>query len=344
MWSISTGTMFRFLGILFGLALLYFVRDIAIALLFAVILASALEPAVGWLQHRRIPRILAVIFVYLAIALLFVFAVYLFFPLLVEEVRGFASAYPALRERILSGVLEQVEAVPFSSFLPTDLTQNVEGLFNTIPLLGIVSGGVFDVVSAIFGGALSLILIVVFSLYLVAQEKGIENFLRIVTPLNYESYVINLWRRSQKKLGQWLRAQMLLGAIVGVLIFFGLTILGVKNALLFAIVAGLFEIVPVVGPIIASVPAIATAFLDSVLLGFMVIGLYIIVQQIESNAIIPVVMKRAVGLSPLLVLLALLIGAKLGGIIGILLSVPIAAVAVELANDWDKKRRSIMPG
>ena len=154
---------------------------------------------------------------------------------------------------------------------------------------------------------------------------------------------MDLWERSQKKLGKWLRTQMLLGAIVGLLIFFGLTILGIPHAFFFALIAAIFEIIPVVGPILAAVPAVAAAFLVSPVSSISVVALYVIVQQTESHIIVPVVMRRTIGLSPLVVVLALLAGAKLGGIFGILLAVPLTAISAELLNDWDKKKRAFLP-
>ncbi|MEK7560510.1 MAG: AI-2E family transporter, partial [Patescibacteria group bacterium] len=198
----------------------------------------------------------------------------------------------------------------------------------------------FSVVSGIFGGIFTFLLVVVISFYLAIQQRGIENFLRLIAPVKYEAYLIDLWERSQKQLGRWLRAQILLGAIVGLAIFIGLTILGMEHALLFAIMAAVFEIIPVAGPLLASIPPLIAAFLSDYTLGLMILALYVGVQQLESHVIVPLIIRRSVGLNPLVVVLALLIGGKLGGIFGILLSVPIAAVAVELIKDWDKKKRN----
>lgn len=336
---ISTGTMVRFLAILLLVGVVYLIRDILIALVFAIIVASAMEPALEWLKQQRVPKILGVILLYLTFALVAFFLVYLVLPLLLEEFRGVTLTYPTLQEQVLSG-LERAEGLPFSPFLTENLS---EFLSSSSGYLETLSGGIINFASAVFGGILSFVLIVVFSFYLAAQEKGIESFLRLVTPLKYEPYIVDLWERSQRKLGRWFRSQMLLGAIVGVLIFFGLTLLGVRHAMVFAVIAALFEVIPIVGPILAAVPAVAVAFFTSPFLGVLTIVLYFVVQQIESQVIVPVVMKKAVGLSPLLVVLALLIGAKIGGIFGILLAVPVTAILAELVNDWDKKKRALIP-
>ncbi len=339
-FHITTSTLFRFVGIILGLFLLYFLGDIVLALVFAVIIASALEPAIEWLKKRRIPRIASVVLLYGVIALFFAAMVYLIFPLISEELRTVSFSFPLIQEELFRE-LSRFGELPFSSFF----TEGSQLLFDAPEkFLQQLGGGVFNVASLFFGGIVSFVLIVVFSFYLATQEQGIENFLRLITPLKYETYALDVWQRSQKKLGYWVRAQILLGVLVGMLIFLGLTFLNVQYALLFALLAAVFEVIPVVGPILAAVPAVVTSFLVSPALGLFTVILYIAVQQIESSVIVPVVMKRAVGLSPLIVVLALVVGAKLGGILGILLAVPLTAIGAEFLNDWDKKKRALMPG
>ena len=337
--NISTETLLRFFAIIIALAALYVISDIVFALIFAVIVASALEPAIRWLQRRKVPRILGVLLIYLGIAASAAFFIYLIFPLVAEELKTVSAAFPALQSKFLS----EVEHLGVSS-LPPFLSDNAQFLFR-IPTeyAGKISGGVVSFASTVFGVIFSFALIIVFSFYLAAQEKGIENFLRLVTPLAHESYVLDLWARAQKKLGRWLQAQILLGAIVGFFIFFGLTLLGVRYALLFALLAAVFEIIPIVGPILAAVPAVSAALLVSPFLGISTVILFVAVQQMESHVIVPVVMRKAVGLSPLIVVLALIIGGKLGGIFGILLAVPLTTIGAEFLDDWDKKKRALMP-
>lgn len=338
---ISTSTIIRFFLVVLGLALVYVMRDVISALLFAVIIASAFEPGIQWLHKRKIPRILSVILIYLALAAFLALLAYLVFPLFFEEFKNISDSYPALRRKLLIGI-DRVGAPSFIDEFKGDIVKTILDL--PAKYLENLGGGLVTFASGIFGGALSLFLIVIFSFYLATQEKGIENFLRMVTPLSYEPYIIDLWSRAQRKLGRWFQGQALLGAIVGVFIFFGLTFLGVEHALFFAFLAAIFEIVPVVGPILAAVPAVITALFVSPLTGVLTIALYTIVQQVESNVIVPVVMRKAVGLSPLVVILALVVGGKIGGIFGMILAVPVTAILAEMLEDWDKKKRSLIPG
>ena len=182
-------------------------------------------------------------------------------------------------------------------------------------------------------------LIIVFSFYFAVVETGVDDFLRIIVPSNYRSYVLDLWRRSQKKIGLWMQGQILLAVIIGVLVYLGLTVLGIPHALLLAVLAALFELIPVFGPILASVPAILIGFVDGGLtLGLLVIAFYVIIQQFENHLIYPLVVTKVVGVPPLLVILALIIGAKLAGFLGILLSVPMAAAIQEFVTDIQNRR------
>ena len=338
--SVSTETLVRVLMVALLIVGVILVKEIVIALFLAIIIASAIEPGILWLKERRIPRILGAVFIYFAILAMFFAVIYLIVPLLYEEALRFASTYSEIKASVLVGIRE------FSSF-PV-LSYFAESLANFFAFpsdyLAKFQGSIFGFASAAFGGVLTFFLAAVFSFYLATQEGGIDNFLRLAAPVRYENYVIDVWGRSQRKLGRWLRTQMLLGAIVGVLIFFSLTFLGMESALLFAALAGFLEIIPVAGPILAAIPAVFIAFLQEPTFALWIIGLYVAVQQIESNVIVPVVMRQAVGLSPLVVLIALAVGAKLGGVLGIILAVPVTVIIAELISDWDKKKREVIPG
>ncbi|TSD02965.1 MAG: hypothetical protein Greene071436_364 [Parcubacteria group bacterium Greene0714_36] len=221
---ISTGTMIRFFLIVVGVAAIYLVRDTLIALFFAVIVASAIEPVIERLKAWHVPRILGVVLIYLGIGVVFFLLIYLVLPLLLEEFRTLSVGYPVLQEQIRKGVNE-AGTLPFFPDIQLDPDALIGLPSQYLEKLG---GGVISFVSMVFGGIFSFALITIFSFYLAAQERGIEAFLRLVMPLRHESYVINLWERSQRKLGRWFRSQMLLGAIVGILLAVPVTVIGAE--------------------------------------------------------------------------------------------------------------------
>jgi len=199
------------------------------------------------------------------------------------------------------------------------------------------------VLAGVFGGFLSLILIIVLSFYFAVQETGIDDFLRVITPVKHQEYVINLWKRSKNKIGKWMQGQLMLSLILTVLVFLGLTLLDVKYALLLAVIAGILDLIPIFGSILAAIPAIIIAFVnDGLTLALLVTGLYLIVNQFEANLIYPLVVKKVVGVPPLLVILALIIGFQVAGFLGIILSVPVAAALQEFVSDLQKDKARLL--
>lgn len=334
--EITTGTIIRALLLISLAVFLYWIREIVGVVLLAVVLASAVDPAARWFARYRVPRILSVIFVYLLTLLILVSAFYIIVPPLFSELSDFTIQLPAYFK---TSVPNQY-LMKFFPELPSSLSDYLNKVFPAInESFQNATSGFLETVSSVFGGALSLVLIIVFSFYLAVQEDGIENFLRIVTPKEKEAYILDLWSRSRRKIGRWLQGQILLGLLVGVLVFLGLTILQVRHALLLAVLSAIFELIPVFGPVMAAIPAVAIAFIQKPILGLLVLAFYVIVQQFENHLIYPLVVKKTVGVNSILAILSLVIGGKIAGFFGFILAVPIAAVLVEIFNDIEKSKK-----
>jgi len=341
---VDSGTIIKTIIIALLFVALYIIKDMVLIILVAIVIASAIEPATLWFQKKlHIPRLLGVIIIYLLVFIFTFGILYFFVPLVLNETIDVILRIPEIAKSFGSDLTSGQFLKSGSALGNLSKTISLQSvLLQLQTLVSNLSGSVVSIFSKVFGGLLSFILIIVISFYLSVQEKGIHNFLRIVTPYKNEKYVIGLWDRSQKKIGRWMQGQLILAVIVGILVFLGLTVLGVKNALLLAILAATFEIIPLFGPVLSSIPAIAIAFVDGgITLSLMVIGLYVIIQQFENHLIYPLVVKKVVGVPPLIVIIALVIGAKLAGFIGILLSVPIAAILMEYANDLDERKKRL---
>lgn len=338
--SISNGTIIRFVFLILLLAFIYAIRDIAAIVFTSIVIASAVSPAAKWLEKLYFPRVAGVIVVYLISFIILAAIFYFVLPPLFFEVADFFSTFPVsardVSQKFMPGFYEKV-GIPdsFSGAL-----NEISGTFGGF--LPEFSKGFFGTIASIFGGVVSFVLIIILSFYLSVQEGGIEHFLRIITPAKHESYVLGLWARSEKKIAKWLRGQILLGVFVGALVFLGLSILKIKYAVSLALIAALFEIIPMFGPILASIPAIIIGFIKEPWFGFAVLIMYVIIQQFENHLIYPLVIKKIIGIPPILVILSLLIGAKLAGFFGILLSVPIAVVAMEILNDIAEKKKIVL--
>ena len=173
------------------------------------------------------------------------------------------------------------------------------------------------------------------------QENGVGNFLAVIVPNKYENYVLGLWKRVETKIGYWFQGQLLLGVLVGVLVYLFLIVFGVQNAIVLAVIAACFEIIPLFGPILAAIPAIAVGYAqEGVTLALIVAGVYLIIHQFENHLIYPLVVKKIVGVPPLIVIVALIVGGQLAGFLGIFLSVPIATLLMEWFNDLEKSKLS----
>lgn len=339
--TITTGTIVKAVLVIAVAGLLFFLRGIVLVVLTAIVIASAIEPAVAGLVRRKIPRILSVIIVYLFLIAVFFSIFYFFLPSVFNDLSAFIAAMPAYIDAVgKTGVISQYAQIAGGSSGGEAISSAniLDGIRSTLGV-NMLFSNTFAAIAAIFGGVFSFVLIVIFSFYFAVVETGVDDFLRVVTPKSHQSYVLGLWRRSQNKIGLWMQGQLLLAVIMGVLVYLGLTILGVPHALVLAVITACFEIIPVFGPVLSAVPAVAIAFAaGGAGLGLLTVALYVIAQQFENHLIYPLVVTRVVGVPPLLVILALIVGAELAGFLGVILSVPIAATIRELARDHESGR------
>lgn len=331
--TISTSTIVKSILLVLLVLALFFLREIVLIVLTSIVIASAIEPAVTWFRAYKIPRVFSVLIIYLTAGSVIAALFYAFAPLFLDEFSTLLANLPSYLSALdLPGAPAQSQAL----IEELSLSEVLQGLQLS---LSNTSVGLVQTASAVFGGLLGFILVIVFSFYFAVQETGVDDFLRIITPLKYQDRVLTLWKRSQVKIGLWMQGQLALALIIGVLVYLGLTILGVPYALLLAILAAVFELIPVFGPILSAIPAAAIALTHGGLtLMFIVIGLFVIIQQFENHLIYPLVVTKVVGVPPLLVILALIVGAKLAGFLGIILSVPAAAIIQELVQELQRER------
>ena len=340
-FSITTSTIIKTVLILVGAWLVFTLRGLVLDVLTAIVIASAIEPGVARLRQNRVPRIAAVLIIYLLIFLVLFGIFYFFLPSVLEELATFITALPSYLNAFGSGGAFGQYAHIFNVIGPSAISVgDIMASIRSSLDVGGVFGNAFTAASAIFGGVFSFILIIVFSFYFAVIETGVEGFLRVIAPYEHQAYVLGLWRRTRHKIGLWMQGQLLLAFIMGILVYLGLTILGVQHALILAVIAATFEIIPVFGPTLSAVPAVLIAFVDGgPSLGVLTIALYVIAQQFENHLIYPLVVTRVVGVPPLLVILALIVGWELAGFLGILLSVPAAAMIQELVSDMEARRK-----
>ena len=316
--EISSRTIVFTVFFLLLLKFLWLVQDIIFSFFIAFIIMSALKPYVSFLERYRIPRFLAAFLVYLIFLTFFFSIIFLIVPPLLTE--------STLLFRVLPSILER--------FAPNAMSLlNLDSVFQYLPD---IASQFFDIVKGIFSNAVFFISTLFFAFYLLLEENVIRKIIARFFSEEKAKTATVVIDKAEKRLNAWFWGEITLMTVVGLLTYVGLNLIGIRYALALAVLAGLLEAVPNLGPTLSSVPAILLGFATSPVMGFAAIALYFIVQQLENNIIVPVVMKKAVGLNPIITLLALLIGGKMGGVLGILLAIPITVfletVLIEVVN------------
>ncbi|TSC76327.1 MAG: hypothetical protein G01um101431_948 [Parcubacteria group bacterium Gr01-1014_31] len=324
---LATGTMFKAVGIIAAVWFFLQVSEVVGMAFVAMLMALALEPAVTFLQRKRLPRILGAAAIFLGLFLLVSLVVVSLVPLIAEEIASIATSFPSYWERMSAG-WGGVE-----SRFHEPIQQALASLQATVQAS---AGNVFNLITALFGNLVSFIIVLVLTFYLLVQEGAIKRTVLLFTPPSSQGYLSDLIDRMQLRLGHWLRGVLLLGLIVGGLTLVGLRILNVRYFLVLALVAGILELIPYVGPALAAIPAVFFGATESLWKGVAVLILYWLIQQLENHLIVPKVMAKAVGLNPLVVIVVILVGAKLAGFVGVLVAVPTtAALSVWLKDVYD---------
>ncbi len=311
-------------------------KDLVLVVLTSIVIASFVRTASEKLKKYHMPKTVSVVSMYVLGFALLSGLFYFFIPVLIIE---FSKLIPIISD-LIPGILDTT-TVEGAKTVADSLNQGAvlpEALKQLQGVLVSVSSGFFGVISNLFGNIANVILIIVISFYLSLAEDGIESFLKIVTPKKYEEYAIGLWQRSQRKIAHWLRGQMVMGLIVGLLTFIGLALIGVEYALLLAVVAAVFEMIPF-GIILASIPAISLSFASGGLpIAILVAGLYVVIQQLETYVVQPLVIRKVTGISPIAVILSVLVGFKLAGFWGLILAIPVTVTLLEYIKDREQKR------
>lgn len=333
--EVGSSTIFRSILIVLAFWFVFLVRDIVVMLFAAFILASAIEPVANFLKRYRLPRGISILLVYiLAGFLLFGFGSLAAEPI-AEQSYQLAQSLPNIINRLgdVLPVIPEVDQV--------QVVGQVQSFFNNFGRdLANVGFNIFEGTRTVFSRLFTVIFVVVLAYYLALEKDAVKKFANLITPTEHQAYVSGLITRAQKSVGRWILGLVTLGSIVGLLIGTGLWLLGVPYALLLGILAGLMEVMPVVGPIIAGTFGVSVALSQSPTIAAVALGLYVVVGLIESYVLIPNIMKRAVGLKPLVTIIAVMLGARLGGVVGILLAVPTATILRVFLSDLlkpDKK-------
>lgn len=322
-FEVSVSSLIKIVIFGFFLWLLYLVRDILVLLLVVAVITVALEPFVERLEKDHVPRSFSVIVLYLALLAILGAVVYFVVPPVANQIRELTINLPYYSSRV-------------SEFNISSVFSISEVLDNISSQLSGAATSVVTTLISIFGGVVSAVVVFALTYYSLVEKDGVRRLFSVFVPVSHKQKLYQTIQKVSVKLGDWLRGQVLLMLIIGIVDGTILTALGIEYALTLGLLAAVLEIVPVIGPIIATLAAVFVAFASGVALWkiLLLIALFVLVQQVENHILVPKIMQKAVGLSPVVTIIAILVGAKLLGIGGAILAVPVAAGIQVFLNEY----------
>lgn len=305
----------------------YFARSVLGIFFVAVVISLAIDPLVTFFERKGVKRFLATTIVFFSGILLLIIAGYFFIPILTIEASNF---------------LKQIHEITYTIFgigLPENLVDALtfgrDKLFSALADANISVAGTL---ASILTTGIFFVATILISFYLSTERNGTDRLLRIVLPDRYERPVLSVFDKFKLKIRRWFIAQFLLSFVMGIIVAVGLWILGVRYALLLGIVTMVFELVPMIGPILVGLVASLVALSDSLGLAISTAIFFIVIHQVENHILTPAIIGKTMKVHPVVVVVALLAGGEIAGFIGIILAVPIAVLAQETFNYLAEKK------
>lgn len=326
-FEITWISLWRTLAFVLAIIALYLIREILVLLALAIVISSVCQPWVDFLQKKKISRFLGTLFIFILILVILGVFFWLVVPLVVHQLG-----------KLITNFNETISRIGNYSFLTEIVQQLIINLKAAFDVLAKGATTVFNLIFSIFGGIFLAITCLVMAFYLTLEENGVEKFFRSILPKIYENRLIPIFEKSTHRIGRWFQGRLLLSLAIGLFSWLGFYLFGVEYSGTLALLAAVLDVIPIIGPIFASLIIFLAALADSWLIGIWVIVFFVILQQLEGVLLAPLIMGKTTGLSPLVVLIALLIGAEIAGLIGFLLAIPLAIIVQEIFGESVRKK------
>lgn len=328
--DISWGTILKIFIAVLCFYILYQVRDILVLFIFALIISVLFNPSIDFLNKFKIPRVLAVIFVYLGFFGIISLLIYLIIPLFINEIQYLSQILPQYFEKIAP----PLRGLGIEAF--KDLESFIALFGRTLEEM---AANIFSALFAVFGGILSTVFVLTTAIFLSLEEKGTGKALSLMFPKKYEAYILSLWSRCQSKVSAWFLSRILGCLFVGLACYIAFLLFNVQYPFSLGLLAAALNFIPIVGPIITGVIIFILVALDDMLRAIFVLIVFILIQQVEGSIVLPALAKKFVGLSPVLVIIALSIGGTLWGFLGAILAIPLAGILFEFFKEFLQEKR-----
>lgn len=307
--EISIKSVIYTLLILLGIYFTYQIRDILLFVFIGIMVMAAMNPLVASLERAKLGRGLSIAISYVSLILIISLFIAIIVPPLVSQITSLVTQIPVPPDI--------ANLFIHNSFSLQDF-QIIANQLTSVPKI-------IGAIGSAFSGIIVFFSLLVLSFYLLIERSHLPKYLKsIYKDPSQASRAEKFVSQVEQEIGGWVRAEFILMVVVGLLTFVGLSLLGIKYALALAIIAGVLELLPNIGPTLSAIPAIAVAYFTvSPLMAGVVLALYIVIQQLENNLIVPMVMRQTVGLSPVITIILLLVGYRLAGVAGAALAIPI---------------------
>ncbi len=330
--DLSWETIFKVTVSIIAFYLLFQVKDILIWFIFAIIISILFNPAIDFLTKFKLPRVVATSLIYLSVFGLLTVVLYFVVSVLVSEIEQFSRVMPAYFSD-LSPILRD-----FGIHALEDIETFIDSVRGSLREL---TAALFSASFALFGGLFTTFFVMTMAFFISLEGKLIERAVVVVFPKKYESYALSLWKRSQKQVGGWFLSRILSCLFVGAAIYISALIMGVGYPLSMGLIGGVFNFIPYIGPLVSGTFIVLVTAMDSLTKAIFILTAFTIIQLIESGVLTPVLSKKFIGLSPVLVILALAIGGTLWGFLGALLAIPLAGITFEFLKDFLERKKRI---
>ncbi|MBD3281435.1 AI-2E family transporter [Candidatus Uhrbacteria bacterium] len=325
--NITVSTLLKILAVVAGVYLVWAAWQVLFIIMAALFLAALIQPVADWAHKYKVPRGVTVILAYIVGFGLLALTVSLMVPTLIEQALKLGPIFGARWQTIqdVAGSVQafamQYDLLPESGFasIQTQAAEAVSRLLKTL--------------TGIFGGIAAFVIVLVITFYLVAQDEKAKTLVNEWVAKKHQKFALKLINELQAQMSKWFMGQATLSLIIGVMVYIALQLLGIEGALVLALFAALLEFIPYLGPIFSSIPIIFVAFTQNPILGLLALIALIIIQQLENHIIVPKVMQKAVGLNPLVSIISMLIGARLFGVIGALIAIPVATALMVVIKE-----------
>lgn len=324
--DISYNFILKLALIILGGLFLYLIRKVLAILLVSIVLTTAIAPFVDLMdKKKKLPRWIGILIIYAIIIGVFILVVWLLVPALIQEFQNLIDKIPYFYD-LLNNKFTALSDTGLQGALKDTISNFVNNFANS-------GNTIFKSFSSIISGLGFAAMTLIITFYMSMEEDGTAKLVKAIVPKKYHVFALSLINKIQKTVGGWLKGQLSLCFIIATLYYIAFVIFGLNYSLLLAVFAGIVEIIPYLGPYIGAAPAVLIALTQSPIRVLFIVIVVFLIQQLENNLIVPKVMKKSVGLNPIIVIVVIMIGVSVAGPAGALLAVPVTAIIQVIAKE-----------